>query len=91
MLALTKYRLELGLSINQLADAADVNPKTLQYQENGRTIVVYPKTARKITDALGVGLWDVYQCVYDRQLVCRESMADMPTSPRIGIVAKGVE
>lgn len=72
MLTLTKYRLELGMSINQLADAAEVSPKTLQYQENGRTQIAYPKTAKKISDALGVDLWDVYQCVYDRQLVCRE-------------------
>jgi len=64
------------MSINQLADAADVNPRTIQYQEKGRTQIAYPKTAKKITDALGVGLWDVYACVYSDnyrlQLVCKE-------------------
>ena len=72
MLALTKFRLELGMSINQLATAADVEPKTIQYQEKGRTIVSYPKTAKKIAEALGVGLWDVYDYELSGQLICRE-------------------
>ena len=72
MLALTKYRLELGMSINQLADAADVNPRTIQYHENGKTQIAYPNTALKIVVALGVGMWDVYQYDNDRMLVCKE-------------------
>jgi len=60
------------MSINQLANAADVEPKTIQYQEKGRTVVAYPKTAKKIIEALGVGLWDVYECRHNGVLVCKE-------------------
>ncbi len=72
MLALTKLRLELGMSMFQLATVADVSPKTVQYQENGTTQIVYPKSAKKIAEALGVGLWDVYDYQLTGQLVCRE-------------------
>ena len=72
MLALTKLRLELGMSMFQLATAAEVSAKTVQFQENGTTQIVYPKSAKKIAEALGVGMWDVYQYDNDRTLVCKE-------------------
>ena len=72
MLALTKYRLELGMSMNQFAIFAGVSPQTLQQQEKGKTKNLYPNTAKRITEALGVSLWDVYECRHNGVLVCKE-------------------
>ena len=72
MLALTKIRLEQGMSMNQLAIAANIDCHTIYAHEADNGHTVYPKTAKKIVDALGVGLWDVYKCVQDRRLVCKE-------------------
>jgi len=71
MLALTKLRLELGMSISQLANAADLDYQTVYYQEVDGRYAARPQTAKKIVEVLGVGLWDVYKCDNDRRLVCR--------------------
>ena len=72
MLVLTKIRLELGMSIKDLADLSGVADDTIYYIETGRTQSSRPYIAKKLVDALGVGMWDVYQCVYDRRLRCKE-------------------
>jgi len=73
MLALTKLRLERGMSTKDLADLSGVDDDTIYYLESGRTQSPRPHIAKKIVDALGVGMWDVYQCEYDdRRLRCKE-------------------
>jgi transcriptional regulator with XRE-family HTH domain len=49
-----ELRTARGLSIRKLAEEAGVSTETIYSLEHGRRDFIWPKTARKLADALGV-------------------------------------
>jgi DNA-binding XRE family transcriptional regulator len=49
-----ELRAARGLSIRKLAEEAGVSTETIYSLEHGRRDFIWPKTARKLADALGV-------------------------------------
>ena len=50
-----------GLSIRKLAKEAGVSTETIYSLEHGRRDFIWPKTAKKLADALGVDPGDLYR------------------------------
>ena len=49
-----RERTARGMSIRKLAEEAGVSTETIYSLEHGRRDFIWPKTARKLADALGV-------------------------------------
>ena len=49
-----ELRTARGMSIRKLAEEASVSTETIYSLEHGRRDFIWPKTARKLADALGV-------------------------------------
>jgi transcriptional regulator with XRE-family HTH domain len=49
-----ELRTRRGLSIRKLAEEAGVSTETVYSLEHGRREFIWPRTARKLADALGV-------------------------------------
>jgi transcriptional regulator with XRE-family HTH domain len=49
-----ELRAASGMSIRKLAEDAGVSTETIYSLEHGRRDFIWPKTARKLADALGV-------------------------------------
>ena len=49
-----ELRIARGLSIRKLAEEAGVSTETIYSLEHGRRDFIWPKTARKLAQALGV-------------------------------------
>ena len=56
-----ELRAARGLSVRQLAEKASVSTETVYSLEHGRRTFIWPKTARKLADALGVDPDDLYR------------------------------
>jgi transcriptional regulator with XRE-family HTH domain len=56
-----ELRTARGMSIRKLAEEAGVSTETIYSLEHGRRDFIWPKTARKLADALGVGPSDLYR------------------------------
>ena len=48
-----------GLSIRKLAEEAGVSTETIYSLEHGRREFIWPRTAKKLADALGVKVQDL--------------------------------
>jgi transcriptional regulator with XRE-family HTH domain len=49
-----EFRTGRGLSIRKLAEEAEVSTETIYSLEHGRREFIWPRTAKKLADALGV-------------------------------------
>ena len=49
-----------GLSIRKLAQEAGVSTETIYSLEHGRRGLIWPRTAKKLADALGVEVRDLF-------------------------------
>jgi transcriptional regulator with XRE-family HTH domain len=56
-----ELRTARGMSIRKLAEEAGVSTETIYSLEHGRRDFIWPKTARKIANALGVDPGDLYR------------------------------
>ena len=56
-----ELRTARGLSIRKLAEEAGVSTETIYSLEHGRRDFIWPKTARKLADALAVDPDDLYR------------------------------
>ena len=56
-----ELRTARGMSIRKLAEEAGVSTETIYSLEHGRRDFIWPKTARKLADALGVEPADLYR------------------------------
>ena len=56
-----ELRTARGMSIRKLAEEAGVSTETIYSLEHGRRDFIWPKTAKKLADALGVGPGDLYR------------------------------
>jgi transcriptional regulator with XRE-family HTH domain len=79
--ALWRYRIEAGLSQEQLAKKSGVAQGAISMIEKGERTRPYPSTLKKLADALGVQIRDLLPSV---ALLCATGM---PTYARRGIVA----
>jgi transcriptional regulator with XRE-family HTH domain len=55
-----ELRAARGLSIRKLAEEAGVSTETIYSLEHGKRDFIWPKTARKLADALGVRPEDLH-------------------------------
>jgi transcriptional regulator with XRE-family HTH domain len=55
-----ELRTARGMSIRKLAEEAGVSTETIYSLEHGRRDFIWPKTARKLADALGVRPEDLF-------------------------------
>ena len=55
-----ELRTALRMSIRKLAEEAGVSTETIYSLEHGRRDFIWPKTARKLADALGVRPEDLF-------------------------------
>jgi transcriptional regulator with XRE-family HTH domain len=56
-----ELRTARGLSIRKLAEDAGVSTETIYSLEHGRRDFIWPKTAKKLADALGVEVDDLFR------------------------------
>jgi transcriptional regulator with XRE-family HTH domain len=55
-----ELRVARGMSIRKLAEVAGVSTETIYSLEHGRRDFIWPKTAKKLADALGVRPEDLF-------------------------------
>lgn len=65
IISLKSSRMKKGLSVRQLAKAADVNPVTISKIENGISKPT-PSTAKKICDAIGVSFDELFELTSEK-------------------------
>jgi transcriptional regulator with XRE-family HTH domain len=56
-----ELRTACGMSIRKLAEEAGVSTETIYSLEHGRRDFIWPRTARKLAEALGVDPADLYR------------------------------
>ncbi len=55
-----ELRTDCGLSVRKLAQEAGVSTETIYSLEHGRREFIWPRTAKKLADALGVEVRDLF-------------------------------
>ena len=78
MLVMTQLRIERGWTIRELADAANVSHGTLQGQSRNMQQHIFPNTAKRVADALGVSMWDLVST--DGSRISLKEVEPIPTT-----------
>ena len=67
MIALAKARLYAGLTLAELGDLAGMSWDIINYHERGKTIGYKPSTAKRLADALGLQMDELFALDEERR------------------------